>query len=290
MRTIPGILGAFNEPTPDWLSFFMFTHFTDRDGKFQLKALAESGFDPLARTTRFMLTEEAHHMFVGDAGVSRVIQRTCQVMNELGSDDPQKLRAAGVIDLRHAPALPQLPLQRDPRPLRADQSSNAATFYGSGLKGRFDEAKFEDDHRLHGETYEILEVKDGGSSRARADAERPERSAARRLHPRFAERRGPVEQAHREDGVSQRLFLPHKAFNRRIGTLSAVKVSPDGRVVSDTEWSAHLAEWLPTEGDRAFVASLMGRVIEPGKFAGWIAPPASGINGQAFDFQYVRFG
>ncbi|MGZ5084009.1 MAG: benzoyl-CoA 2,3-epoxidase subunit BoxB, partial [Usitatibacter sp.] len=84
----PRILGAFNERTPDWLAFFMFTHFTDRDGKFQLKALAESGFDPLARTTRFMLTEEAHHMFVGEAGVSRVLQRTCEVMNELRTDDP----------------------------------------------------------------------------------------------------------------------------------------------------------------------------------------------------------
>lgn len=77
----PRILGAFNEKTPDWLAFFMFTYFTDRDGKFQLAALAESAFDPLARTTKFMLTEEAHHMFVGESGVSRVLQRTCQVMN-----------------------------------------------------------------------------------------------------------------------------------------------------------------------------------------------------------------
>src|SRR3984885_2958818 len=65
----PRILGAFNERTPDWLSFFMFTFFTDRDGKMQLAALAQSGFDPLSRTCRFMLTEEAHHMFVGESGV-----------------------------------------------------------------------------------------------------------------------------------------------------------------------------------------------------------------------------
>src|SRR5574343_67646 len=95
----PRILQAFNEKTPDWLSFYMFTFFTDRDGKFQLCALAESGCDPLARTTKFMLTEEAHHMFVGESGVSRVIARTCQVMNELKTDDPAKIRAAGVIDL-----------------------------------------------------------------------------------------------------------------------------------------------------------------------------------------------
>jgi benzoyl-CoA 2,3-dioxygenase component B len=64
----PRILEAFNEPIEDWLSFYMFTTFTDRDGKYQLLALAESGFDPLSRTTRFMLTEEAHHMFVGESG------------------------------------------------------------------------------------------------------------------------------------------------------------------------------------------------------------------------------
>ena len=95
----PRILQAFNEKTPDWLSFFMFTYFTDRDGKFQLCALAESAFDPLARTTKFMLTEEAHHMFVGESGVSRTIQRTVDVMNQLKTDDVAKLRAAGVIDL-----------------------------------------------------------------------------------------------------------------------------------------------------------------------------------------------
>ena len=287
----PRILGAFNEPTPDWLAFFMFTHFTDRDGKFQLKALAESGFDPLARTTRFMLTEEAHHMFVGDAGVSRVIQRTCQVMNELGTDDPAKLRAAGVIDLATVQRYLNFHYSVTLDLFGADQSSNAATFYGSGLKGRFDEAKFDDDHRLQGETYEILEVKEG------------------RLEPRHVPMLNALNEVLRDDfirdsqngvdrwnkriektGVSQRLMLPHKAFNRRIGTLAALRVSPEGRVVSEADWKAHVHEWLPSDADRAFVASLMGPVTEPGRFAGWIAPPASGINGQLLDVRYVRFG
>ena len=81
----PRMLGAFNEATPDWLSFFMFTYFTDRDGKMQLHSLAQSGFDPLSRTCRFMLTEEAHHMFVGETGISRMVQRTCDAMREAGS-------------------------------------------------------------------------------------------------------------------------------------------------------------------------------------------------------------
>src|SRR5262249_36015090 len=95
----PRILTTFNEPIRDWLSFYMFTYFTDRDGKYQLKALAESGFDPLARTCQFMLTEESHHMFVGDTGIGRVVRRTVDVMNELRTDDPKKIRAAGAVDL-----------------------------------------------------------------------------------------------------------------------------------------------------------------------------------------------
>ncbi len=88
----PRMLGAFNEATPDWLSFFMFTYFTDRDGKMQLHSLAQSGFDPLSRTCRFMLTEEAHHMFVGETGISRVVQRTCEAMKAAGISDPLRCR------------------------------------------------------------------------------------------------------------------------------------------------------------------------------------------------------
>ena len=157
----PRILGAFNEKTPDWLSFFMFTYFTDRDGKFQLAALAESAFDPLARTTKFMLTEEAHHMFVGESGVSRVLQRTCQVMNELRTDDVGRLRAAGVIDLPTLQRYLNFHYSVTIDLFGADQSSNAATFYSSGLKGRYEEGKRADDHRLHDQHYKVLEVVDG---------------------------------------------------------------------------------------------------------------------------------
>src|SRR6187401_1756492 len=80
----PRILGAFNEETPDWLSFFMFTYFTDRDGKYQLGTLKESAFDPLSRTCEFMLKEESHHMFVGTTGVQRIVERTAEVMKAKG--------------------------------------------------------------------------------------------------------------------------------------------------------------------------------------------------------------
>jgi benzoyl-CoA 2,3-epoxidase subunit B len=286
----PRILGAFNEATPDWLSYFMFTYFTDRDGKFQLAALAESAFDPLARTTKFMLTEEAHHMFVGESGISRVIQRTAQVMNELKTDDVSKLRAAGVIDLPTVQRYINFHYSVTIDLFGADESSNAATFYNTGLKGRYEEGKRDDDHSLKGQTYKVLEQRNG------------------ELHEKEVPMLNALNEVLRDDyikdsvagverwnkvlakaGVATRLSVPHKAFHRNIGALSGVKVSPEGRIMSDAEWLANEGKWLPTREDRQYVASLMGRTVEVGKYANWIAPPAIGVNRQAADFEYIRF-
>ena len=286
----PRILGAFNEQTPDWLAFFMFTYFTDRDGKFQLAALAESAFDPLARTTKFMLTEEAHHMFVGESGVSRVIQRTCAAMNELKTDDPGQLRAAGVIDLPTLQRYINFHYSVTIDLFGADQSSNAATFYSSGLKGRYEEGKRADDHVLKGQTYKVLEVVGGEL----VEKDVPMLNALNEvLRDDFIT--DSVAGVNRWNKVIEkanlphRLTVPHKAFNRNIGALASMKISPEGRPVSNAEWAANVAKWLPTSEDRAFVASLMGRCVEPGKFANWIAPPNMGINRQPVDFDYVRF-
>src|SRR5258706_11625552 len=156
----PRILGAFNEQTPDWLSFFFFTFFTDRDGKFQLSALTESAFDPLARTTRFMLTEEAHHMFVGDTGISRILQRTAEVMAEQRIDDPAQVRARGVIDLPMMQRYLNFHFSVTLDLFGSEVSSNAATFYTSGLKGRFMEDRVTDDHRLLDSEYPVAGIDD----------------------------------------------------------------------------------------------------------------------------------
>ena len=286
----PRILGAFNEATPDWLSFFMFTYFTDRDGKYQLCALAESAFDPLARTTKFMLTEEAHHMFVGESGISRVISRTAQAMNDLKTDDVGKLRAAGVIDLPTIQRYINFHFSVTIDLFGADESSNAATFYSSGLKGRYEEGKRVDDHVLKGQTYKVLEAKDGQL----VEKEVPMLNALNEVlrDDYIKDSIGGVERWNKvlaKAGVANRLSVPHKAFHRNIGALSRVKVSPDGRVVSEAEWNLMVNQWLPSNEDRAYVASLMGRVVEPGKFANWISPPVMGINRQGVDFEYVRF-
>ena len=286
----PRILGAFNEKTPDWLAFYMFTYFTDRDGKFQLSALSESAFDPLARTTKFMLTEEAHHMFVGESGVSRVLQRTAQVMNELKTNDPEAMRKAGVIDLPTIQRYINFHYSVTIDLFGADQSSNAAIFYSAGLKGRYEEGKRTDDHRLVNDTYKILQVVNGELK----EIEVPMLNALNEvLRDDFIKdtiagvnRWNKVLEKH---GIDFRLTVPHKAFNRKIGTLSGVKVSPEGQVLTEDQWNNHVNDWLPTPEDREFVASLMGRVVEPGKFANWIAPPVIGINRQPVDFEYVRF-
>tara|TARA_B110000858_G_scaffold55707_1_gene64715 strand:+ start:2954 stop:4216 length:1263 start_codon:yes stop_codon:yes gene_type:complete len=159
----PRMLGAFNEETPDWLSFFMFTYFTDRDGKMQLESLAQSGFDPLSRTCRFMITEEAHHMFVGETGVGRTIQATIEAMNAHGITDPydiNKVRDLGVIDLPTIQKKLNLHYSLSLDLFGQEVSTNAANAFNSGIKGRFMEQRIDDDHRLAGDTYMVRTIKD----------------------------------------------------------------------------------------------------------------------------------
>jgi benzoyl-CoA 2,3-dioxygenase component B len=286
----PRILQAFNEKTPDWLSFFMFTYFTDRDGKYQLHALSESSFDPLARTTRFMLTEEAHHMFVGESGVARVIQRTCEIMNELKTDDPAALRAAGVIDLPTLQRYINFHFSVTIDLFGADESSNAATFYTTGLKGRYTERKRDDDHLLKSDSYPVLELRDGKL----VDKEVPMLNALNEVlrDDYIRDSVSGVKRWNRiieKFGIGFKLAVPHKGFNRKIGSLAGVDVSPEGDVINAEQWQQHEADWLPSPGDREYVASLMGRVVDVGRFANWIAPPSIGINRQVVDFEYIRF-
>ncbi len=287
----PRLLGAFNEKTPDWLSFFMFTFLTDRDGKYQLAALAESGFDPLARSTRFMLTEEAHHLFVGESGVGRVIQRTCDVMKEIKSEDPDKIRAAGAIDLPTIQRYLNFHFSVTLDLYGSEVSSNASTFYSMGLKGRFEEEKITgDDHVLTTAHYPLLELRGDALVEAQGSAlltlnERLRDDYIVDCAAGVSRWNKIIEKA----GFSTRLALAHKAFHRKIGAFAKAHVTPGGKVVSEAEWKKHEAEWLPTDADFQHVRALMGRVVEPGKYASWIAPPRVGINGKGVDFEYVRF-
>src|SRR5258708_24515397 len=130
----PRILEAFNQPCDDWLHFYSFTMFTDRDGKYQRSALAESGFEPLARTCKFMLTEEAHHMFVGDTGLSRVVRRTAQLMKQSPNED---VRQSGGIPLEIIQRYINFWFSYSLDLFVGEISSNSADFFAAGLKGPF---------------------------------------------------------------------------------------------------------------------------------------------------------
>jgi benzoyl-CoA 2,3-dioxygenase component B len=286
----PRILGAFNEQTRHWLAFFMFAFFTDRDGKFQLASLAESGFDPLSRTCRFMLTEEAHHMFVGESGVARTIQRTCELMKQHNVSDPAEARKLGVIDLPTMQKFINFHCSVTLDLFGSDISSNAATYFTTGLKGRYQEPSQKDDHKLSGDTYPVLEIENGKI----VEKQVPALTAlnARLRDDYVNEIQGGITRWNRipeQHGIDFRFKLPHQGFHRKIGNFAGQYVSPDGRVMTEAEWNGHRDEWMPTEADHQFIDSLMGQVIEPGKFANWIAPPARGINNQPIDFEYVRF-
>ena len=237
-----------------------------------------------------MLTEEAHHMFVGESGIARIINRTCQVMKEFGIEDPVQVRAKGVIDLPTIQRYLNFHFSVTIDLFGADQSSNAATFYSAGLKGRYEETKRDDDHVLKGGHYKILEVVNGALVEREVPMLNSLNEVLRDDYIRDSVAGvGRWNRVIEKAGLAFRLITPHKAFNRHIGSLAAFKVSPEGQVISEAEWAANAPRWLPSEGDRAYVASLMGRVIEPGKMANWIAPPPIGINKQAVDYEYVRF-
>ena len=287
----PRILGAFNEPCTDWLSFFMFTFFPDRDGKYQLLALSESSFDPLSRTTRFMLTEEAHHMFVGETGVLRVVERTASQMKAHGVEHPDQVRALGLIDLPTMQRYMNLWYSLSLDLFGGEISSNAATFFASGLKGRAKEESYPDHVALQS-FYAMETVKDGKVSRE----EVPMRNAMNEvLRDEYVEdcQRG-VDKWNRAiaaHGIDFQLRLPHRRFHRHVGIYSEILADPSGRLLRSEEFEANKGEWLPQEADRAHVQSLMKKpVYDPGQMAGWIAPPKHGIKGRPVDFEYVRHG
>ena len=280
----PRILGAFNEPTPDWLSFFFFTYFTDRDGKFQLASLRESAFDPLSRTCDFMLKEEAHHMFVGASGVARVVQRTVELMKEHDTDD---VAPFGGIDVSTLQRYLNFHCSVSLDLFGAETSTNAANYFAAGLKGRFREEQRDDDHRLHDATRAVPAVVDGAAATREAPALAALNETLRDDY--VADCAKGVERWNRTLAeVGAELSLPHVGFNRAVGVFRDHHVTPDGRLVDDATWAASVSEWLPTDADRAHVESLMHAVTEPGRMAGWLAPPASGIHAKPVDYDYVR--
>jgi benzoyl-CoA 2,3-dioxygenase component B len=239
-----------------------------------------------------MLTEEGHHMFVGRTGVERVIQRTCEIMNEHGITDPTEIegvRKHGCIDLSTIQKKINFHYSVTLDLFGAEISTNAANSFNASLKGRFHEPQIDDDHQLESSTYPVARVVDGKVK----IIDTPALSA---INARLADdfmadcekvmkRWNRVFQTH---GIEHSFSLPHRAFNRAVGEFADVFVTDKGEIVSQTEWNDRVNEWLTSEADVEYILSLMQPETTPGKYANWICAPRAGINGQPGNFEYVK--
>ena len=190
----PRILGAFNRPIATWLDFFCFATFTDRDGKYQLASLAESGFDPLSRTCRFMLTEEAHHLSVGEGGIRRIVARTAELMKR---DPNEDARAQGGIDLPLLQRFINHWYSESLDLFGSPDSSNAATLLRDGPEGPLpgvEERRLRRPHAGRGRVRDREARRAAASSTQEvAAAPRDQRDAPGRLRARVREVARPLE-------------------------------------------------------------------------------------------------
>lgn len=227
-------------------------------------------------------------MFVGESGVARILERTCEILKE-AKGLSEDVRRTGGIDLptiqKHLNAWYSLSLDLH----GSEVSTNASTYFANSLKGRAREDSYDDHIALHAE-YPIGHLVDGQVETKYV----PMRSAMNEvLRDWYAsdcaagvDRWNKVIERH---GISDRLYLPDKKFHRHIGLYANHQFTPDGVMISKEEWERRKYEWLPSADDRAYVKSLMARPIyETGKFANYIAPPSKGINHRPIDFEYVR--
>ena len=225
-------------------------------------------------------------MFVGATGVGRVVQRTVELMQQHDTDDVQP---HGGINLDVLQKYLNFHFSVSLDLFGAETSTNAANYFASGLKGRFQEERREDDHRLETATRTVPEATDDGIG---------ERQVTQLAALNETLREDYIEDCRkgldrwnrtlRESGSDVVLELPHIGFHRQVGTFRGRHVAPDGRLLDDATWEAGVARWLPTEEDRRHVESLMHGVTEPGRMAGWIAAPSAGIHRRPVDFEYVK--
>ncbi len=282
----PRILQAFNKKVEDWLAFFCFTSFTDRDGKYQLAALAESGFEPLARTTQFMLTEEAHHLSVGENGIGRVVQRTAELMRD--GTDP---RTVGAIPLDVIQRYVNEWSSASYDLFGGEDSSNAAESFATGLKGRYREGDgIYKDPRALDQHYEAQVLEAGRLATVLIPLRRAMNALL--LDAYYADITRIASRWNRtlaEHGLDDRIALPSLRFNRQIGLYGGQAFDLAGNPIGVEEFERIKREWLPSQADYDYVRSCMVKVHEPGRFANWIAPPHQGIDSRPIDFEYVKF-
>jgi benzoyl-CoA 2,3-dioxygenase component B len=224
-------------------------------------------------------------MFVGETGVERIVQRTAELMK---ADPNEDVTAQGGIPLDMVQRYLNLWFALSLDLFGGEVSSNAAQFFADGLKGRYQEDKYEDHLALTG-AYHMPVVKEGRL----AEEEVPLRNAMNEvLRDAYVDdcQRG-VERWNKrlaEAGIATRLTLPDKKFYRHIGLYADLPFDPRGRLLAKEEWARQRDQWLPSDADRTYVKNLQRAVREPGQIANWIGKPARGIKGLPFEHEYVR--
>jgi benzoyl-CoA 2,3-dioxygenase component B len=222
-----------------------------------------------------MLQEEAHHLSVGESGIRRVVARTAELMK---ADPNEDARAQGGIDLPLLQRFVNYWFSESLDLFGSPDSSNAATYFAAGLKGRYQESKLRDDHRLLDGAYAVEKpAARGGLETLLADAyvRECEKSLAR------------WNQTLASAGIDWRLRLPSPHFHRQIGPFAGGAFRADGSPARD---AAEVARDLPSDADRAWLEALQdGPVFERGRCASWIAAPTHAIDDRPLDFEYVRF-
>jgi benzoyl-CoA 2,3-dioxygenase component B len=211
-------------------------------------------------------------------------------MKEIGSEDPAAIRKAGAVDLPLLQRYLNFWFSSSLDLFGSEVSSNAASTFANGIKGRPDETTQYQDHVCTDATFE-LETPDGsGGLRKETVALRNAMNEVlRNAYIRDCEiglKRWNMQI--KRAGYSFELKLPSSRFRRSIGVWANVPTDLEGKPISREEFDRQLPGWLPSAEDKAYVKSLMRRVVEPGKIAGWIAPPERGINNLPVEYEYVH--
>jgi benzoyl-CoA 2,3-dioxygenase component B len=230
-----------------------------------------------------MLTEEAHHMFVGDTGINRVVKRTSQLMKQ------GDVRELGGIPLDIIQKHINFWFSYSLDLFGGEISSNSADFFAAGLKGRYKEQEQYEDHIAENQSFTMTVVEDGKLTEREVGLRNALNEVLRGEYVKDCEKGlARWTKTLNEEGISERLYLPHPRFHRHVGEYAGHTFDIQGNLISPEKFERRKSEWLPTMEDREYVRSLMKPVTEPGKIANWIAPPAAGIKGKPFEFEYVK--
>lgn len=209
------LLGSFNKAVNNWVDFYSFTCFVDRDGKYQLGMLAPSAFAPLARSAGPMLREEAFHLGTGQDGLKRII-----LGNRLPISVLQKYVNKWVSTAHDL--------------FGKDESSTAEWGWVWGVKGRFDERKLDRDEAFdrkalndHNRTLYHNEVAD----------------IIHKLNGEIA-----------KTGRDEKLVMPSLKFNREIGMFADQHFDIEGNPIgSEEEYHNYLAANMPSAKDEELI-------------------------------------